>query len=118
KCSPLFPTRRSSDLGAIVQTEARRVTERAVGRRVSHDDDLTAGAQERPRRLVSRVGVREGQRAEDQDRRRAGHGATRTARHVETPCPGVRAFTRTAMFPYGWLFSSISWWHSGMSSKA
>jgi len=49
---------------------------------------------------------------------RAGHGATRTARHVETPCPGVRAFTRTAMFPYGWLFSSISWWHSGMSSKA
>ena len=49
---------------------------------------------------------------------RAGHGATRTARHVETPCPGVRAFTRTAMFPYGWLFSSISWWHCGMSSKA
>src|SRR5439155_818732 len=39
--------------GALVQAEARRVAERAVGRRVAHDDDLAAGAQERPQRLVS-----------------------------------------------------------------
>src|SRR5207247_9934806 len=38
--------------------------------------------------------------------------------HFAAPCPGFRAFTRTAMFPYGCLFSSISWWHSGMSSNA
>src|SRR5438132_3396016 len=38
--------------------------------------------------------------------------------HFDAPCPGFRAFTRTAMFPYGCLFSSISWWHSGMSSNA
>ena len=34
------------------------------------------------------------------------------------PSPGFGAFTSTAMLPYGCLLSSISWWHSGMSSKA
>src|SRR5262249_61668921 len=37
--------------------------------------------------------------------------------HLDAPRPGWRALTKTAMFPYGGLFSSMSWWHSGMSSK-
>ena len=78
--------------GAIVQTEARRVTERAVGRRVLHDDDLTAGAQERPRRLVSRVGVREGQRAEDQDRRCRCLETARLAFGGAEPWPALNSF--------------------------
>src|SRR4029453_11480850 len=32
------------------------------------------------------------------------------------PNPALGALTSTPMFPYGCLFSSMSWWHSGMSS--
>src|SRR5215471_11405401 len=34
------------------------------------------------------------------------------------PSPAWGALTSTPMFPYGCLFSNMSWWHSGMSSKA
>src|SRR5215467_13308542 len=33
------------------------------------------------------------------------------------PSPALGALTSTPMLPYGCLFSSMSWWHSGMSSK-
>src|SRR5207302_7681490 len=77
----------------IVQPETRRVADRAVGRRVAHDDDLAAGAQEIHERLVGggRARRSERQRGEYQDRHRAGPGAGHTARTIFPNClPSAR----------------------------
>src|SRR2546425_11410462 len=83
--------------GALVQAEARRVAERAVGRRVAHDDDLAAGAQERPQRLVSggQAWRRQGQRGEREGRHPARHGAAHTARTIFPNCLKASALTST-----------------------
>src|SRR3989475_7621620 len=97
--------------GAIAQAEARRVAERAVGRGVAHDDDLAAGAQEIPERLVGDGGARrqERQGREREDRYRAAHAAAQTVRTIFPNClPSARRRWAAAPSLSGTISSTIA----------
>src|SRR5713226_2296435 len=97
--------------GAIAQAEARRVTERAVGRGVAHDDDLAAGAQEIQERLVGDGGARrqERQGREREDRHRAADAAAHTVRTIFPNClPSARRRWAAAPSLSGTISSTIA----------